>query len=47
MTASNEASANGSFVASAAENASLAYGLVAVLLSLGFGWGAGTIWRRF
>ena len=35
------------FVAAAAENASLAYGLVAVLLSLAFGWGAGAIWRRF
>lgn len=35
------------FVAAAAENASLAYGLVAVLLSLSLGWGAGAIWRRF
>jgi uncharacterized protein (TIGR02186 family) len=35
------------FVARAAENASILYGLVAVLLSIGFGWAAGAIWRRF
>lgn len=35
------------FVAAAAEQASLLYGLVAVFLSLGFGWAAGAIWRRF
>ncbi len=35
------------FVAAAAEHAAIAYGLVAVLLSLGLGWGAGAIWRRF
>ncbi len=35
------------FVAAAAEHASILYGLVAVLISLGFGWAAGAIWRRF
>lgn len=35
------------FVASAAENSSLAYGLIAVMLSIAFGWTAGTLWRRF
>ena len=35
------------FVAAAAEHASILYGLVAVLVSLGFGWAAGAIWRRF
>ncbi len=35
------------FVATAAERASLLYGLIAVALSIGFGWAAGTLWRRF
>jgi uncharacterized protein (TIGR02186 family) len=35
------------FVATAAEDHSLVYGLVAVVLSVLFGWGAGAIWRRF
>ena len=35
------------FVARAAERDSFAYGLVAVMLSVLFGWGAGAIWRRF
>ena len=35
------------FVAIAASEASLWYGLAAVLLSVGFGWAAGTLWRRF
>jgi uncharacterized protein (TIGR02186 family) len=35
------------FVATAAENHEVLYGLLAVLLSVGFGWGAGAIWRRF
>ncbi len=35
------------FVAYAAENASLLYGLVAVALSVALGWAAGTLWRRF
>ncbi len=35
------------FVATAADQASVLYGLVAVLLSVGFGWAAGTLWRRF
>lgn len=35
------------FVARAADDASLAYGLVAVALSLAFGWGAGAVARRF
>ena len=35
------------FVAAAAEEHGFAYGLVAVLLSLGLGWGAGTLFRRF
>jgi uncharacterized protein (TIGR02186 family) len=34
------------FVARAAENSSLAYGLVAVALSVALGWGAGAIARR-
>jgi uncharacterized protein (TIGR02186 family) len=35
------------FVASSAERHSILYGLVAVALSVLFGWGAGAIWRRF
>jgi uncharacterized protein (TIGR02186 family) len=35
------------FVATAANEASLLYGLVAVVLSVGFGWAAGALWRRF
>ncbi len=35
------------FVATAAQDASVLYGLVAVLLSIGFGWAAGALWRRF
>lgn len=35
------------FVASSAEHHSLAYGLIAVALSVLFGWGAGALWRRF
>lgn len=35
------------FVASTAENSSVAYGMVAVLLSIAFGWAAGALWRRF
>lgn len=35
------------FVASAADRASVAYGMVAVALSVLFGWVAGAIWRRF
>lgn len=35
------------FVAMAAEQASVLYGLAAVLLSVGFGWAAGALWRRF
>ncbi|MEH3040991.1 MAG: TIGR02186 family protein [Sphingomonas paucimobilis] len=35
------------FVALAANRASLWYGLAAVLLSVGFGWAAGALWRRF
>lgn len=35
------------FVATAAENHEVLYGLLAVLLSVAFGWGAGAIWRRF
>jgi uncharacterized protein (TIGR02186 family) len=35
------------FVARAAERSSVLYGLVAVLLSVLFGWGAGALWRRF
>ncbi len=35
------------FVATAADQASVLYGLVAVLLSVGFGWAAGALWRRF
>ncbi|WP_326525113.1 TIGR02186 family protein [Sphingomonas sp.] len=35
------------FVARAAERSSFAYGLVAVALSVAFGWGAGAIARRF
>ncbi len=35
------------FVASSAQHYSISYGLVAVALSVLFGWGAGAIWRRF
>jgi len=35
------------FVARSAERYSILYGLVAVALSILFGWGAGAIWRRF
>lgn len=35
------------FVAASAEDHSILYGLVAVALSVLFGWGAGAIWRRF
>ncbi len=35
------------FVARAAERHSILYGLVAVSLSVLFGWGAGAAWRRF
>ena len=35
------------FVATTAERASVLYGLVAVVLSVGFGWAAGALWRRF
>ncbi|WP_404339991.1 TIGR02186 family protein [Sphingomonas sp. MMS12-HWE2-04] len=35
------------FVAQSAEQHSIWYGLVAVALSVLFGWGAGAIWRRF
>ena len=35
------------FVATSAEEHSWIYGLVAVALSVLFGWGAGAIWRRF
>ena len=35
------------FVEQAAEHDSLAYGLVAVALSVLFGWAAGSLWRRF
>ncbi len=35
------------FVAIAANQASLWYGLAAVALSIGFGWAAGALWRRF
>ncbi len=35
------------FVASSADRHSILYGLVAVALSILFGWGAGAIWRRF
>jgi uncharacterized protein (TIGR02186 family) len=34
------------FVAMSAERYSLAYGMIAVTLSVLFGWGAGAIWRR-
>lgn len=34
-------------VASFAENSPIAYGLLAVILSVGFGWAAGAIFRRF
>lgn len=34
------------FVATSAERYSLAYGVIAVTLSVLFGWGAGAIWRR-
>lgn len=34
------------FVASAAETQPVAYGLVAVLISIGFGWAAGALFRR-
>jgi uncharacterized protein (TIGR02186 family) len=35
------------FVATSAERYSVPYGLVAVALSVLFGWGAGALWRRF
>jgi uncharacterized protein (TIGR02186 family) len=35
------------FVASAAEEHSFAYGILAVALSVGFGWAAGVLFRRF
>ncbi len=35
------------FVATSAEDHSWLYGMVAVALSILFGWGAGAIWRRF
>lgn len=35
------------FVARAAERSSFLYGIAAVMLSLGLGWAAGAIWRRF
>lgn len=35
------------FVAAAAQNHAIAYGLLAVALSVAFGWGAGALWRRF
>jgi uncharacterized protein (TIGR02186 family) len=35
------------FVATAAEDHSIVYGLIAVALSILLGWGAGAIWRRF
>jgi uncharacterized protein (TIGR02186 family) len=35
------------FVAAAADQHSFVYGVVAVLLSLGLGWSAGTLFRRF
>ena len=35
------------FVARAAERSSILYGLVTVALSLVFGWGAASLWRRF
>jgi len=35
------------FVARSAERNSVIYGLVAVALSILFGWGAGAIWKRF
>jgi uncharacterized protein (TIGR02186 family) len=35
------------FVARAAERSSFLYGLVAVAMSILFGWAAGAIWRRF
>ena len=35
------------FVARSAERYSIVYGLIAVALSVLFGWGAGAIWRRF
>ena len=35
------------FIATAAEQYSFLYGLVAVALSVFFGWAAGAIWRRF
>ncbi len=35
------------FVAIAANQASVWYGLAAVALSIGFGWAAGALWRRF
>ncbi|WP_448662435.1 TIGR02186 family protein [Sphingomonas sp. CJ20] len=35
------------FVARSAEQYSIAYGLVAVALSVLLGWGAGALWRRF
>lgn len=35
------------FVASSADRYAVVYGLVAVALSVLFGWGAGALWRRF
>ncbi|WP_373684402.1 TIGR02186 family protein [Sphingomonas sp. R-74633] len=35
------------FVAHSAEHYSILYGLIAVALSILFGWGAGVIWKRF
>lgn len=35
------------FIATSAEDHSWVYGIVAVALSILFGWGAGAIWRRF
>ena len=35
------------FVARAADRSSIVYGLIAVALSILFGWAAGAIWRRF
>jgi hypothetical protein len=35
------------FVATAAVKWPFIYGLVAILMSVGFGWGAGAIFRRF
>jgi uncharacterized protein (TIGR02186 family) len=35
------------FVALSAEQYPIAYGVLAVVLSIAFGWGAGALWRRF